>query len=638
MFSFYSVILDLIKARTHKYVRRIPVGATTTGATKYRYFYHGQEGHGKGLAHESELLVGASFVFNAEGQNKYHAHIIKVDGDMITVKHDDGAKKGTEHIYTKEAFQKLVHFEHRKALEQARQKASKQLSEFQQMKERGAKVKQETLNKLEQRVKTLEAPITKREGDAKEIFSSFEKGKLKTYTEVQDANDALSKLATTLDTKDKTLSFLQMYKDHSQDILDTLDKSVTNQDLYKEYGMLATLLNSRNDLILSLAKRNFQGIRSDIPLIQKDNLQISGIRKGFKDWIDHTISSIKDTQTEITQRDIDKAKSAYTRTKKQEQTEQASPFKISEDMQQFIKNPRSIRIGTSTTAELIQQIPSVIYRKNADEVIAFYLATSNGVKFANIPNISDILKDQINRRVDKEPIITPLNIDAVREHLKRFPEDKEITFENMPILQDTESLDKLFDSDGLNKLRNNLDGTLQDSVKQENTNKIPQNTQAQNNTQNKQQIKKILGAITGADKKMTSEKLNDGLSNITGLMKTQKDILETLQQIKTNAQSLLASYKQAYPNKNDVSSAYIKEPFSYPGRYDLRSKESLLKELITAQIFKNVIYNTDWADESDFHQIDQDIDNFWGHEINYAKDHTLEEALDNLIQHVKRHK
>ena len=39
MFSFYSVILDLIKARTHKYVRRIPVGATKTGKTKYRYFY-----------------------------------------------------------------------------------------------------------------------------------------------------------------------------------------------------------------------------------------------------------------------------------------------------------------------------------------------------------------------------------------------------------------------------------------------------------------------------------------------------------------------------------------------------------------------------------------------------------------------
>ena len=155
MFSFYSVILDLIKARTHKYVRRIPVGATKTGATKYRYFYHGQEGHGKGLAHESELVVGASFVFNAEGENKYHAHIIKVDGDMITVKHDDGAKKGTEHVYTKEAFQKLVHFEHRNALEQARQKASKQLADFQQMKERGAKVKQGTLDKLQAQVDKL---------------------------------------------------------------------------------------------------------------------------------------------------------------------------------------------------------------------------------------------------------------------------------------------------------------------------------------------------------------------------------------------------------------------------------------------------------------------------------------------------
>ena len=84
MFSFYSVILDLIKARTHKYIRRIPVGATKTGATKYRYFYHGQEGHGQGIAHESELVIGASFAFG-EGDNKYHAHITKVDGSNIII-------------------------------------------------------------------------------------------------------------------------------------------------------------------------------------------------------------------------------------------------------------------------------------------------------------------------------------------------------------------------------------------------------------------------------------------------------------------------------------------------------------------------------------------------------------------------
>lgn len=633
MFSFYSVILDLIKARTHKYVRRIPVGATKTGATKYRYFYHGQEGHGKGLAHESELVVGASFVFS-EGENKYHAHITKVDGDMITVKHDDGAKKGTEHIYSKEQFQKLVHHEHRKAIEQAKQKASKQLAEFQQMKERGAKVKQETLDKLQAQVNKLAAPITKRDADLEGVFASFEKQTPKAYTDVQKINASLSELATTLDTKEKTLSFLQMYNDHSQDIINTLDKVVTDQDLYKEYGMLTTLFTSRNDLILNLAKRNFQNIRSNIPLIQKDNLQISGIRKGFKDWIEHTISAIKDTQTEITQRDIDNAKSAYMRTKKQEQIEQTSPFKMSDDMQRFIKNPQDFRLTTQTTSDLIRQIPSVIYRKNADEVISFYLATSNGAKFADIPNIKDILKDQIDRRVDKEAIITAQNIDAVRDRLKGFSEDQEITFENMPILQDTELLDKLFDSDGLDRVRNKLDGTMQaSSVKQENTNGVPQNS-----TQNKQKVKKILGALTGADKEMTSEKLNEGLSNITRLMRTQKDILDTLQQIKTNAPSLLASYKQAYTSKNDVSSAYLKEPFSYTGRYyDLRSKESLVKELITAQVFKNVIYNTDWADESGFHQIDQDNNGFWEREINYAKDHTLEEAIDNLIQHVQKH-
>ena len=49
MFNYTQFTNDLIKAMTHKYVRRIPKGVTKTGATKYMYYYAGQEGHGKGL-------------------------------------------------------------------------------------------------------------------------------------------------------------------------------------------------------------------------------------------------------------------------------------------------------------------------------------------------------------------------------------------------------------------------------------------------------------------------------------------------------------------------------------------------------------------------------------------------------------
>lgn len=114
----YSLIIDsLLKAMTHKYIRRIPKGVTKTGKTKYVYFYAGQEGHGQGIGHESELVQGSSFAFG-EGDQRHHAHITKTDGDKITVKYDDGSKKGTEETMTKKQFQSMIHGEHKEAIKQ----------------------------------------------------------------------------------------------------------------------------------------------------------------------------------------------------------------------------------------------------------------------------------------------------------------------------------------------------------------------------------------------------------------------------------------------------------------------------------------------------------------------------------------
>jgi len=155
MFRYSSFLDTLIKAMTHKYIRRVPKGVTKTGKTKYMYFYAGQEGHGKGIAHESELVEGASFAFGEVGKTRYHAHISKVDGDKVTVKYDDGAKKGTEETMTKKQFQTLVHGEHATGIKEAQAKADKQLKDFQVGKEKGTKVKQSTLDRLAQRVANL---------------------------------------------------------------------------------------------------------------------------------------------------------------------------------------------------------------------------------------------------------------------------------------------------------------------------------------------------------------------------------------------------------------------------------------------------------------------------------------------------
>ena len=155
MFRYSSFLDTLLKAMTHKYIRRVPKGVTKTGKTKYMYFYVGQEGHGKGIAHENELVEGASFAFGELGKTRYHAHISKVDGDKVTVKYDDGAKKGQEETMTKKQFQTLVHGEHATGIKEAQAKADKQLKDFQVGKEKGVKVKQSTLDRLAQRVANL---------------------------------------------------------------------------------------------------------------------------------------------------------------------------------------------------------------------------------------------------------------------------------------------------------------------------------------------------------------------------------------------------------------------------------------------------------------------------------------------------
>ena len=121
---------------THKYIRRIPKGVTKTGATKYMYYYAGQEGHSKGIAHESELVEGSAFAFGEHGKTRYHAHISKVDGDKITIKYDDGDKKDTSETMTKKQFQALVHKEHAAGIREAQVKSEKQLKDFQAGKER----------------------------------------------------------------------------------------------------------------------------------------------------------------------------------------------------------------------------------------------------------------------------------------------------------------------------------------------------------------------------------------------------------------------------------------------------------------------------------------------------------------------
>jgi hypothetical protein len=203
----YSLLLDtLFKALTHKYIRRVPKGVTKTGKTKYMYFYAGQEGHGRGIAHEEELVTGASFAFGEVGKTRYHAHITKVDGDKVTVRYDDGDKKGTEETMNKKQFQALVHGEHATGIKEAQAKSEKQLKDFQAGKEKGVKVKQSTLDRLAQRVANLKA-LTNIYTEAVKIEASWMSEKEKKLFEGQQ------KIFNILENEQLVESLLQNEKD-----------------------------------------------------------------------------------------------------------------------------------------------------------------------------------------------------------------------------------------------------------------------------------------------------------------------------------------------------------------------------------------------------------------------------------------
>jgi len=105
-----SLFLDLFKGRTQKYIKRIP-----KAGGGYRYIY--KEHHKGGVGAQEHMKEGAAFKLTFGGQEG-HFHIVKAQGDKITVKHDElhgPDHKGVE--MTKAELSALLTREHRPALE-----------------------------------------------------------------------------------------------------------------------------------------------------------------------------------------------------------------------------------------------------------------------------------------------------------------------------------------------------------------------------------------------------------------------------------------------------------------------------------------------------------------------------------------
>lgn len=104
----------LAKGKTHKYIKRVP-----KSGGGYRYFYH--VGHGGGVHAADHFVEGAAFR-HGDG----HYHVTKVDGDRVTVKHDES---GHTQTFSKAELGKTLREHHSAALQAHHEKATARLAE-----------------------------------------------------------------------------------------------------------------------------------------------------------------------------------------------------------------------------------------------------------------------------------------------------------------------------------------------------------------------------------------------------------------------------------------------------------------------------------------------------------------------------
>lgn len=113
---------SLEKGAGHKYIRRLPTG---NPKRPWRYFY--RVTGGAHLGHDSELVEGAAFRITDEGKEG-HFHVEKVDGDQITIKHDESGKVAT---VSRDTLRGMLHTEHAEKIKDARAKAKANVEDAQ---------------------------------------------------------------------------------------------------------------------------------------------------------------------------------------------------------------------------------------------------------------------------------------------------------------------------------------------------------------------------------------------------------------------------------------------------------------------------------------------------------------------------
>ena len=197
--------LDLLKAASHKYIRRIPKGRNPkTGRVKYVYIY--KEHHRGGVSSIDDVKAGEAFKLKdpKSGQDG-HFHVQSVKGDKVTVKHDETDREVT---MTKAEFKALIMREHGQALKET---AKKRRETYERMKREspkgiGLKAAKNRAEKLERMAGVDKVKKPKKEAKSKDNFETMPESK-------EPAQEVKPEPAPQIPSKDKVDSLLSQVND-----------------------------------------------------------------------------------------------------------------------------------------------------------------------------------------------------------------------------------------------------------------------------------------------------------------------------------------------------------------------------------------------------------------------------------------
>ena len=225
MYTFNELVW-FAKAQGHKYIKRIPVGTTASGRTRYRYIYSTTSTvGGKHLLDEAHLKVGTKLMLHSKSGEEVHAHIESVNGNKVTIRYDDGDKKGQIRTVSKKDLLKEFNEEHGvgKDLKEAHESAKQDLKtakesgatdkQLKRIQDRIDRTKLKEEKKVKKEKKQVQEPVQAINDEARKILESYGDD----YdTEIKDYNLLAS----------QNLDFKRVDKALSKPIYDDVDSTV----------------------------------------------------------------------------------------------------------------------------------------------------------------------------------------------------------------------------------------------------------------------------------------------------------------------------------------------------------------------------------------------------------------------------